>query len=993
MNEEARAQGRARESSRKGKRSTNGASSKVASSSSSTAVAGAAAAEKPKAKPGSTQPATSKIRQWFASSSSSSSSPSSKRAKRSSKRKADSSKTVEEEQISTTRSNKSFKALFSRRPSTSSTVSLCEKRRTPFVPWLPPELWIIIFHYATSPSHPFLSSALLKPSAPFSFIEFTHSHSHLLSAYRRSMRFKASLTYVCKMWHAVGQEVLYEFIWITRAREAAMLAELLGRKAIRDISSASQGNGKGKTKERVSVHGKNKRHTSQLSDTTNFDYNNKGAYTYPYDTRGVGRHIRRLHIETGTLDRCAPLDLLAILDHSPLLQVYSDYQSIRRTTGFSIIAPSTPSGGSRPGSRGSEHSAAGAGGGAGGGGTHVHSFRDNTQLHQQASDQQVLSALLTNPGRAAAIRRLSWTNYEYEPEDYEGGVRYYLRVVGPKLEVAKEGLEYLELKLCKKDLRGMSGQGGTGGGFFESLLSPVGFGQGVRADQLTTLSASLVSTVTTRVTGLVEDGLGGVLGGGESSGSSSSRPPFDSPPLVLPALQSLKVTLDNATFHVLSTWDMPVLKNLSVISADFSYAGEGFAKFFEIHGGKLGQLELGHSTGAIEEFWLTAPPAQGGGGGNFNANANNNFNNANNNANNNFNFNANNNANANGNGNANANGNGNNTTPPGWTFGPTQIPLAHWCPNLVQFICSADAEWNWQNPDWIAPHVLLPAHPTLQFIGVRDIEKRILEGLGRVESRDLEACLEGRVFGGLGMVEEVEEMEADDPFFMLHEQIGSLLRKEAFPNLRYVRDLSWESERMRKSGRVRGGVRGALLGGFGFEEDDYEDDEEDYDYGEDNNNEDEGWWRAEPPRRESNGRGVAHTPAPTGWGFMAHFFPGHSAGGPSSSSSPMGPDATSSSSSSSSSGTALPVLRRSPPCADASTKTSASGKKSTDKPSGKRLRMMQERQQGMRVLRFWARVARMFRDRGVWLEGLDGVNVTVTALRRSAARGVGGGGC
>src|SRR6202042_3320380 len=73
--------------------------------------------------------------------------------------------------------------------------------------------------------------------------------------------------------------------------------------------------------------------------------------------------------------------------------------------------------------------------------------------------------------------------------------------------------------------------------------------------------------------------------------------------VTLPALRSLKVTLDNVTFAVLSTWQMPLLTNLSVVSSDFSYAGQGFAKFFASHGAQLRQLELGHSSSLIEEHY------------------------------------------------------------------------------------------------------------------------------------------------------------------------------------------------------------------------------------------------------------------------------------------------------------------------------------------------------------------------------------------------------
>ncbi|PPQ91749.1 hypothetical protein CVT25_013239 [Psilocybe cyanescens] len=78
--------------------------------------------------------------------------------------------------------------------------------------------------------------------------------------------------------------------------------------------------------------------------------------------------------------------------------------------------------------------------------------------------------------------------------------------------------------------------------------------------------------------------------------------------LVLPSLCSLKVTLDNATFSVLFSWDMPCLTRLSVISAEFGYSGAGFRRVFELHGSKIRQLELGHSSGDIEEAWVMHPP-------------------------------------------------------------------------------------------------------------------------------------------------------------------------------------------------------------------------------------------------------------------------------------------------------------------------------------------------------------------------------------------------
>ncbi|KAI1795018.1 hypothetical protein LXA43DRAFT_61071 [Ganoderma leucocontextum] len=206
----------------------------------------------------------------------------------------------------------------------------------------------------------------------------------------------------------------------------------------------------------------------------------------------------------------------------------------------------------------------------------------------------------------------------------------------------------------------------------------------------------------------------------------------------LPSLRALKVSLDNNMFAVLASWEMPALTNLSVLSSDFSYTGEGFSRFFQAHGRKLNQLELGHSSSLIEEYYLTTPQhlvtlqQQ----------------------------------------------NQQHEQPP--------VPLAKWCPNLREFICSADAEWHWQSPDWIAPHILLPAHPRIELIGIRDINTRLL-------ADPIPSWSPLR----FDMNASYDSLDAATPYFLLSEQISSLLRRDAFPSLRFVRDLSAESHQMR----------------------------------------------------------------------------------------------------------------------------------------------------------------------------------------------------
>lgn len=310
---------------------------------------------------------------------------------------------------------------------------------------------------------------------------------------------------------------------------------------------------------------------------------------------------------------------------------------------------------------------------------------------------QLLDAL-AQPGTSHSLRRLSWTNYSTLEGDGEDNVSFCLRM-SPVLASAgiAANLEFLELTFCSTHLQSMYPPHPL-----NSALSPYKLNY--------------------------------------PSNPTSAQPPNSQVILSLPALRSLKVTLDNATFLVLATWDMPLLAHLSVLSSDFSYSlhprsgtsPSGFAQFFITHGAKLTQLELGHSSATIEEHYLTTPAPS--------------------------------------------------AAPSDQEYEDGR-GLASWCPNLVQFICSADAEWNWQNPDWIAPHVLLPSHPAIQLIGIRDLDKRLKD--------DMELAL------ALGRGE--DEGQGRE-FFMLVEQIGSMVRREAFPNLRYIRDMSWGSDLMRKGG-------------------------------------------------------------------------------------------------------------------------------------------------------------------------------------------------
>ncbi|KAF8139822.1 hypothetical protein EV363DRAFT_1153323 [Boletus edulis] len=408
------------------------------------------------------------------------------------------------------------------------------------LPYLPPEIWSMVLREAT-----LMSPDPLDISLGLSFLETPCA----VQDYYATMRVKCDLAMVNKAWNRYLQEYLYEFVWISRASQAKALAWTL---------------------------------LTQFID----------------GKQSSGHWIRRLHMETPVLKRCATDDIRTILDYAPHLVIFSDHHAVRCTR--------------------------------------YHEFND-----VRCSPEQLVSAL-ASPDRK--LRKLSLTNYSDDPFPYH---------ISRTLKQTAANLEYLEL------------------------------------------SSSSVPAI---------------------SGHKLANAPVVS----FPVLQSLKLSLDNTTFAVIAKWRMPKLRNVSVVSSDFGYAGQGFALFFAAHGKKLHQLELGHSSALVVEHHLSLQPRP-----------------------------------------------------------VQQIPLAEWCPNLKEFICSADAEWNWRNPDWIAPHVLLPAHPRLEFIGIRDIEKRLLDDAASFPS----------------------DIEDDAPFFPFAEQISSLLFNDAFPSLRYIRDLSRASHLMRSGVR------------------------------------------------------------------------------------------------------------------------------------------------------------------------------------------------
>lgn len=666
---------------------------------------------------------------------------------------------------------------------------------------------------------------------------------------------------VCRAWNAIAQEIIYEFIWISSGRQGRALAEKLCGDGVDMMAAGAVISVGGKERERGLAwpwKGRQRRGSSATTETTVI---HRKSSSHSLAPPSLGRYVKRLHVETPPLDQCSPHDLLLILQHCPNLDEYCDLKSVRRPMHPLILSLSDVA---------------------------PFSVSTNPLLTPDA----LLHTLFSRP-----LKHLTWTNYDYDPTNYNAGVRLYEEFLTPRLEAVGGSLEFLEIVLSQTSAFGMGGRAEVGwavGGASSATLVESTGSRGERdsvtdirvpltknpsvgmygaANLLTSLEASFTQTTTT-----------------VSTLACPVIDPLQAPTLsidgfactlTLPALRSLKATLDNATFHILSMWDMPVLTHLSVLSADFSYAGAGFRKFFEVHGMKLHQLELGHSSGDIEEAWLTDPPRRGTS------------------------------TTAHGISNADENG-GTGGYGPEDPHEGIRIPLDAWCPNLTHFICSADAEWNWQRPDWIAPHVFLPTHEGLRFIGVRGMERRLVGDLDEALRR------RGRDAGT------VTDVVLNDAYFALLQQFGSIMSKAAFPKLTYVRDMSWESDIMRSTGRM---------------------------------------WPLPPAAAAT---AVPNAPCSMSGPYLSPLDLNNPAG------------LYGSSHSGSTGGGLLAAARRlaskSKPAADDQAQVQAARREAEDALA---------RNLGRRVNGFWREVLGMCRESGVWLEDCRGVNITVAGLNRA----------
>jgi hypothetical protein len=302
------------------------------------------------------------------------------------------------------------------------------------------------------------------------------------------------------------------------------------------------------------------------------------------------------------------------------------------------------------------------------------------------------------------LKHLTFTNYKYDADDFQGGVWFWEDVCG-----ALNGASTLESLEVVMSTRGV----GMDCGYGSALLN-----KRFEAGLLTSLDFDI------------------------DPSASNHNPPLS---LTLPFLHSLRIPLTSPTLLVVATWSLPSLQSLSLVSIDFTgWRRMGFKKFMEVHGGGLLSFEIvGGGESGEEEGWITERE----------------------------------------------DGVGHHQT----SSVHQNLHLPSTSPLLKHFICSSNAsEWNWETPDWIAPHVLMPEHFGVERIGVWGLEDKVVRG-GDYDGVGTTMGLGHRRRRTWTTSPRWSRPSSDDqeqPFFMLQEQFGSLLRREAFPSLVCIRDMS-----------------------------------------------------------------------------------------------------------------------------------------------------------------------------------------------------------
>ena len=617
--------------------------------------------------------------------------------------------------------------------------------RAPITTRLPPELWLLILRYATYSHFPWSSSFgddSLENSTTLPFhIRRTN--------YASQLEWKASLTRVCKDWNVWSQQFLWEELWIASAKDGKVLLGLICGKRPQVNWSTEQGQaqgirmGQGQVgtdalttqkwgahkigKEKVGFNLKRLRDRSVPKSsmiTTHIHIHPQTTPSFSLSRcKNIASYIKKLHIETPSMDRCCPSDLISILEKCERLQVFIDLRSVRSGFGFVDVGVGGGFHRSRIGV-GKENAPTDP--------EYVPGSIPERHLFPQsrnpnASDPILLTLLRPTTRHRPTLKHLTFTNYKYDADDFEGGVWFWEDVCG-----ALNGASTLESLEVVMSTRGVGMDCGYGYARDSTLLN-----RRFEAGLLTSLDFDV----------------------------NPNPPPLS---LTLPFLHSLRIPLTSPTLLVVATWSLPSLQSLSLVSIDFTgWRRMGFKKFMEVHGGGLISFEIvGGGESGEEEGWITERE----------------------------------------------DGVGHHPT----SSVHQNLHLPSTSPLLKHFICSSNAsEWNWETPDWIAPHVLMPEHFGVERIGVWGLEDKVVRGGdydgvgttsglgGRRRRRTLSTWTTSsrwsRPSSAQDDVQEEHLLLEEQPFFMLQEQFGSLLRREAFPSLVCIRDMSWESDLIRRS--------------------------------------------------------------------------------------------------------------------------------------------------------------------------------------------------
>ena len=627
---------------------------------------------------------------------------------------------------------------------------------------LPPELWFSILRYATCPPYPW-STTLSYPFTSSDATDRSHQNTATLpfhtrlANYASRLKWKASLTLVSKDWNLWAQQFLWEDLWIASAKDGKVLAGLVcgkrrseqGEEQARRMGQAPLPDAK-LAKEKVGFALNRLRDRSDSKSSATLPFPAKHTHIHPQTTgsfplsrrQNIASYIKRLHIETPSMDKCSPSDLISILARCEQLEVFVDLRSVRSGSGFVDVGSIRVGGGLESGriSVGKENTPVDP--------ERVPGSVSERHLFPQSripSTSDPILRVLLHPAtqQKPTLKHLTFTNYKHNPDDFQGGVCFWEDVIGRALN----GVEDTSLALTLESL--------------EVVMSTRGVGMDYGHEYARRIPRSTILNGPNR---RLEAGLLTSLDFDINPSASNSNLPLS---LTLPSLHSLRIPLTSPSLLVIATWSLPSLRSLSVVSIDFTgWRRMGFKKFMEVHGGGLIRFEIvGGDESGEEEGWITE--REDG---------------------------------------------------VGHVHQQQQHPhLPSASPHLKHFICSTDAsEWNWETPDWIAPHVLMPEHFGVERIGVWGLEGKLVRGGGGeydgvvlgMENRrrrpiNAWSCWSRHDDFPSTQDEDEEENQQhlleEQPFFMLQEQFGSLLRREAFPSLVCIKDMSWESDLIRRS--------------------------------------------------------------------------------------------------------------------------------------------------------------------------------------------------